>query len=500
MGTMSKLIQRLDAAVPPAAPQDPASCEPAPPEITPPIEDAVSPGESFPAAPSRFVTEPFVPVSAEPPASTDSPPAGPAVEPAVAPPAAPGNEITATPPTVVAAAPETPTGALPADETVAAPADAPEPEMPAAEERGAVISLESVEAAESEIASLADPPSAAGEDAAGDFGTPLETPISDDVPPDSVEPTRVQPAAAARAQPRFAPPAADAASTSSGHPRLDPIGASSEIAPAARTSAPRTPTFTAPPVFHAPSPSPSPSPAARPAPSTGASGFAGGPICPLAASSVDAAIIALKHPFSPVAEQIRGSAARLTSMNPEGAPMAIAVTSAARREGKSVFCANLALMLAEGGHRSVVVIDGDLRAGSLASLLGARNDLGLADVLSGDAALTDALQPTSRTGLFILPAGRGGGRVPGELLAGRALAETIAWLRGQADYVLIDTPAVTTCADATLIARACDAALLVVAAGRTRESVIVEAAATLRGNNIRILGAIMNGCTQKGAS
>ncbi|MCC6359070.1 MAG: polysaccharide biosynthesis tyrosine autokinase [Phycisphaerales bacterium] len=494
MGTMSKLIQRLDAAVPPAAPPDPASCEPAPPETAPPVEDAVSSGEPLPAAPSRFVTEPFVPVPVEPTASTDSLSAGPAVEPAVEPAATPGNEIPATPLTDVAATPEAPTDALPAEETVAAPADAPEPEMPAVDEREAVISIESVEAAESEIASLADPPSAVGEDAAGDFGTPPETPISDDLPPDSVESTRVQPAAAALAQPRITAPAADAASTSSGHRRLDPVGGSSEIAPAARTFTPRTPTFTAPPVFH------TPSPAARPAPSTRASGFARGPICPLAASSVDAAIIALKHPFSPVAEQIRGSAARLTSMNPEGAPMAIAVTSAARREGKSVFCANLALMLAEGGHRSVVVIDGDLRAGSLASLLGARNDLGLADVLSGDAALTDALQPTSRTGLFVLPAGRGGGRVPGELLAGKTLAETISRLRSEADYVLVDTPAVTTCADATLIARACDAALLVVAAGRTRESVVVEAAATLRGNNIRILGAIMNGCTQRGAS
>lgn len=491
MGTMSKLIQRLDAAVPPVAPP-----EVAPPDTAPPVEDTVSPGESLTAAPSRFVTEPPVPEPAELAVSTASPSAEPAAGSAVAPAATPLNEITADPPSVVAASPEAPTDDSPAEETAAEPADPPDPEMPAAELSDAAISVAAVEAAESEIAALAEPPSPAIEEVPAGGHTPLESVAPDDAHSDSVEPASVLPDAGALAQPRFAAPAADAASAPPAHPDLEPIDVSPELPPAVRSFSLRTPTFSAPPAFSAPSPAPN----VRPAPSAAATSFARGPICPLAASSVDAAIIALKHPFSLVAEQIRGSAARLTSMNPEGAPMAIAVTSAARREGKSVFCANLALMLAEGGHRSVVVIDGDLRAGSLASLLGARNDLGLADVLNGDAALTDALQPTSRTGLFVLPAGRGGGRVPGELLAGKALAETIAWLRGQADYVLIDTPAVTTCADATLIARACDAALLVVAAGRTRESVIVEAAATLRGNNIRILGAIMNGCTQKGAS
>lgn len=496
MGTMSKLIQRLDAALPPAAQPDAASCEPAPPDTAPPAEDAVSASESRPAAPSRFVTEPSVREPVELPAWTASPSAAPAAEPVVAPAATPLNEITADPPSVVAGSPEAPTDDSPAEETAAEATDSPHSEMPAAELSDAAISVAAVEAAESEIAALAESPYPAAEEVPAGSRTPPEPVAPDDGDPDSVEPACVQPDVDASAKPRFAAPVADTALDPPARPDFDPITANPEIPPGARALTPRTPTFTVPPVFRMASPSAR----AAPAPAASAWDFARGPICPLVASSVDAAIIALNHPFSPVAEQIRGSAARLTSMTPEGAPIALAVTSAARREGKSVFCANLALMLAEGGHRRVVVIDGDLRTGTLAPLLGARNDIGLADVLSGDAALADAVQPTSRTGLFILPAGRGGGRVPGELLTGKALAETISRLRSHADYVLVDTPAVTSCADATLIARACDAALLVVAAGRTRESVVVEATATLRGNNIRILGAIMNGCTPRGAS
>lgn len=224
------------------------------------------------------------------------------------------------------------------------------------------------------------------------------------------------------------------------------------------------------------------------------------PPCSLTPATVSASIIAIRQPFSPVAEQIRGAAARLTSMNPGGEPAVLAITSAARREGKSVFCANLALMLAEGGHRRVVVVDGDLRGAALAALLGAKNEVGWADVLRGDVPLAQAVQSTTQRGLFVLSAGRTAGSSPGELLGGRSLPESIARLRGQADYVIVDTPAVSACADATLIARACDAALLIVATGRTPETVIESAASTLRGNSIHILGAVMTACEHRSAS
>lgn len=225
--------------------------------------------------------------------------------------------------------------------------------------------------------------------------------------------------------------------------------------------------------------------------------FARGPRCVLSAAKADPSVVALRQPFSRVAEQIRSAATRLTSMNTGGAPLALAVTSAAKREGKSTFCANLGLLLSEGGHRRVIVVDGDLRNGTIAPLLGAKGDLGLADVLRGELEISAVVQATSNDGFFVVGPGRTNGRSPAELLSGPALAETIARLRKHADYVLIDTPATSVGADATLIARAADGALMVVAAGRTPAADVEVASSTLRGNNVRIVGAIMTSCNDR---
>lgn len=223
-------------------------------------------------------------------------------------------------------------------------------------------------------------------------------------------------------------------------------------------------------------------------------------ICTLSASRVDASIVAIRQRFSPLCEQFRAAAARLLSLNPVGQPQSIAIASSLPREGRSVFAANLALILAEGGHRRVILVDADLRGGSLASLLGASSELGVAEILAGEALSDDALQATSIDNLQFLSAGRRADRNPADLLGGPRLGALIRELRTRADYVLIDTPAVLTSADASVIAPHCDGALLLIAGGRTNESFVSDAVQTLRGNNVNLLGCILTACEDRSAS
>ena len=69
----------------------------------------------------------------------------------------------------------------------------------------------------------------------------------------------------------------------------------------------------------------------------------------------------------------------------------VVVSSAVPDEGKSTVARNLALALAEGGRR-VVLVDADLRKSTLARALGRKSGRGLADVIVGARTLDEVLQ------------------------------------------------------------------------------------------------------------
>jgi tyrosine-protein kinase Etk/Wzc len=79
------------------------------------------------------------------------------------------------------------------------------------------------------------------------------------------------------------------------------------------------------------------------------------------------------------------------------------VTSARRREGKSLVAAQLGRLLAESGHRTLVV-DGDHGRGRLHEIFGFRPSSGLSEVLRGERA-PGAVRETGVAGLSVLLAG-----------------------------------------------------------------------------------------------
>src|SRR5690349_21077022 len=94
-------------------------------------------------------------------------------------------------------------------------------------------------------------------------------------------------------------------------------------------------------------------------------------------------LIMLADPRSPAAEAYRSLAATLQFAYADRKLQTIGVTSAAAGEGKSTTTANLAIALAEGGRR-VVVVDADLRRPGQHTLFGLDRDAGLSNVLLGD--------------------------------------------------------------------------------------------------------------------
>ena len=153
---------------------------------------------------------------------------------------------------------------------------------------------------------------------------------------------------------------------------------------------------------------------------------------------------------------------------------ALVVTSALPGEGKTTVTAGLGAALARAGKR-VLVIDGDVLQPDLTARLDVSTRLGFGDLLGSNRrldviAIAPAITPTGDPRLHVLTMGLLEQYSP-DLLHAAALNEILAYSRKNFDIVLIDTPPVLKSPDARVIARAADAAILVVRAGHaTREA------------------------------
>ena len=120
----------------------------------------------------------------------------------------------------------------------------------------------------------------------------------------------------------------------------------------------------------------------------------------------------------------------------------ILITSSVEEEGKSNVAINLAATLAAGGKK-VVLVDGDLRKGSLSRYLHLnRNRPGISNVVAGQCAVTEALVRFKNVQFTLLPAGPLPPN-PSEMLALPAVESLFQGLREYYDFVIVDTPPVS---------------------------------------------------------
>lgn len=197
----------------------------------------------------------------------------------------------------------------------------------------------------------------------------------------------------------------------------------------------------------------------------------------------------------PAAEAFRALRTNVTFVGAEKPLQFVAITSPGPGEGKSTTAVNLAVALAQGGHRTLL-IDGDLRRPSIHRVFGLVQEPGLTDVLVGHAPAREAVRPEVVPGLDILP----GGPVPpnpSELLGSGAMTTLINGFRREYHYIIIDTPPTLPVTDASVVASNADAAILVLRSGDTEETAAQRALEQLHRVHARIAGAVLNGVSAR---
>ena len=175
----------------------------------------------------------------------------------------------------------------------------------------------------------------------------------------------------------------------------------------------------------------------------------------------------------------------------------LVVTSSIANEGKSTTAINLAVSFSDSGRR-VLLIEADLRRPRVAEYLGLEGAVGLTNVLVGQAAIDDVLQPWGRGGLTVLPSGTIPPN-PSELMGSPLMAELIIQLRKSFDMIIIDTPPVLPVTDAAVASRLVDGVVVVVRYGKTTRNQVSTALRSLTAVDARVLGTVLTMSPVKGA-
>ncbi|MEO0322181.1 MAG: polysaccharide biosynthesis tyrosine autokinase [Myxococcota bacterium] len=198
----------------------------------------------------------------------------------------------------------------------------------------------------------------------------------------------------------------------------------------------------------------------------------------------------LEKPQSSLAESCRTIRTNLTFMAASEARTAFVVTSPAPREGKSTVACNLAIAIAQSGH-SVLLVDTDLRRPRLHRSWSAKQDLGISNVLVGEASFDEVPIPTEVEGLDLVVCGPVPPN-PAELLHTAAFDAFLSDARARYDRVIFDSPPLGVVSDAAVIAKKSDGAILVAKSMHTTREGLRGLVRRLRDVNATILGAVVN--------
>jgi len=169
----------------------------------------------------------------------------------------------------------------------------------------------------------------------------------------------------------------------------------------------------------------------------------------------------------------------------------IAVTSAQPLEGKTTTACNLAMVLAFGGSR-VLLIDADLRRPGVHKALKLNNTVGLSHLLVGQARVREAIQRTSDPNFCVMTAGRTPPN-PSELLSSERMRQLVANLsEGPFDWVIVDTPPVLAVTDAVIVTPMVSGTVFVLGAEMTRRRLAERAVQMVLQTRPRVIGAVLN--------
>lgn len=194
---------------------------------------------------------------------------------------------------------------------------------------------------------------------------------------------------------------------------------------------------------------------------------------------------------SPAYEAYRRLRTNVVFANGSDEIKSLVVTSPSAQDGKSRTAANLAVVLASAGHRTLL-LDADFRRPSLHKIFKLESGAGLVNLVLNDSEDAKLLQTVENVpNLWVVPAGPPPPN-PSELLGSQRMEELIERFREHFQFIVIDTPPVNSATDAAVLSPSVDGTILVIEHGRTSYPALVHAQESLDMVGAKVLGVVMN--------
>jgi|CXWL01.1.fsa_nt_gi exopolysaccharide transport family protein len=168
----------------------------------------------------------------------------------------------------------------------------------------------------------------------------------------------------------------------------------------------------------------------------------------------------------------------------------VAITSALPDEGKTTISACLARVAAMSGQR-VVVVDCDLRKQSINDVLDVESDVGILQVLAGEAPWRAAIIRDEATEAHILPVATSG-FTPRDVFGSDAMKKLLTELRANYDLVVLDCAPILAIAETRIVVQHADAVVLVARAGRSATGAVRSAIMQTEAAGGKVLGVALN--------
>ena len=206
-------------------------------------------------------------------------------------------------------------------------------------------------------------------------------------------------------------------------------------------------------------------------------------------------LLAQRVPDDPAIESLRSFRTALQFALVNTGSNVVMITGPAPDVGKSFICANFAAVAASAGRR-VVLIDADLRRGSLNHRFGTKRTPGLTEYLTG-TPLDQVLQRDVVPGVDFIATGSQP-PLAADLLQTPAMDDLLELLKRRYDMVLLDTPPVLAASDAAILANKSGAVFMVARADRSTTGELKAAQRTILQAGNQIKGALFNGLQVEG--
>jgi capsular exopolysaccharide synthesis family protein len=206
----------------------------------------------------------------------------------------------------------------------------------------------------------------------------------------------------------------------------------------------------------------------------------------------------LEKPHSRFSEALNTLKTALILSSLDNAVKVLQITSSVPKEGKSTLALAFARMLAKSGNK-VILVDGDLRIGSLEEKIGLSDfskgltDKGLTDlVMTSGGSIEEFVIRDEKSGAYIMKKGAAEFVNATDVFTSHRMQEVIDLLKKTFDYVIIDAPPVMSVSDARIIGTIVDKTLFVVQWDKTPRKVVKAALRQLIGGGADIAGCVLN--------